>query len=223
MKNITKFLFSVACLVCLVGACQNQSNTQSSSETADSAHHGGIQAQPSAMTKVMDNMMADMHQLKMTGNLDVDFALMMKSHHQGAVEMAQVELSLGKDSQLKAMAQKIVDTQKSEINTLDAFINHHQNAPKTYNPADQNDPIQKTMVKSMNMMMDIPQHTESRSIDHQFADLMIPHHQSAIYMSEALINYGKDPKLIAMAKKMISDQSKEVDELKQWQQANQTR
>ena len=64
-----------------------------------------------AHKKMMDGMMA----MKSTGDPDKDFAMMMVPHHQGAIDMAEVELKYGKDPQLKKMAQDIIDAQKKEI------------------------------------------------------------------------------------------------------------
>jgi uncharacterized protein (DUF305 family) len=60
-------------------------------------------------------MMEDMMSMKSTGDPDKDFAMMMVPHHQGAIDMAEVELKYGKDPQLKKMAQEIIDAQKKEI------------------------------------------------------------------------------------------------------------
>ncbi len=74
----------------------------------------------------MKGMMKDnndkMSSLKMTGNADVDFAMMMRAHHQGAIGMAQVELRDGKDPQMKKMAKDIIDAQKKEIAQFDKFL-----------------------------------------------------------------------------------------------------
>ncbi|WP_431857546.1 CopM family metallochaperone [Azospirillum sp.] len=61
----------------------------------------------------------------MTGNADQDFARMMAAHHQGAVDMARVELQHGTDPDLKAMAQKIVDDQTQEIQKLQDWMKQH--------------------------------------------------------------------------------------------------
>ena len=45
-----------------------------------------------------------MTSMPMSGDPDVDFAMMMRIHHQGAIDMANAELSNGKDPQLKKMA-----------------------------------------------------------------------------------------------------------------------
>ena len=74
----------------------------------------------------MKGMMKDnndkMSAMKMTGNTDVDFAMMMRIHHLGAIDMAQAELRDGKDPQMKKMAKAIIAAQKKEIATFDRFL-----------------------------------------------------------------------------------------------------
>src|SRR3546814_4867352 len=70
---------------------------------------------------MMDEMMA----MQMTKDPDNDFAMMMKIHHLGAIDMANLELKNGNDEQLKAMAQTIIETQQAEITQLDAFLQVH--------------------------------------------------------------------------------------------------
>jgi uncharacterized protein (DUF305 family) len=67
--------------------------------------------------------------MKVTGDQDYDFASMMRHHHQMGLEMAQKELKNGKNDEMRQMAQKIVDAQKKEIATLDAWL--AKNKPNT--------------------------------------------------------------------------------------------
>ena len=62
----------------------------------------------------MQKMMAGMH-ADPTGNVDKDFVDMMVPHHQGAIDMAVLELRYGTSARLKALAQEIVVTQQQEI------------------------------------------------------------------------------------------------------------
>jgi uncharacterized protein (DUF305 family) len=71
-------------------------------------------------------MMEDMMAMKSTGNPDKDFAMMMIPHHQGAIDMAEVELKYGKDPTLEKMAQKIIDAQKKEISAFKKWEGAHQ-------------------------------------------------------------------------------------------------
>jgi hypothetical protein len=66
------------------------------------------------LTAANNKMMKDMD-VKLTGNADRDFVAMMMPHHQGAVDMAEVELKYGRDPQLKKLARDIVAAQRKEI------------------------------------------------------------------------------------------------------------
>src|SRR5688500_7640534 len=116
------------------------------------ADKSGEDANTSAMKGSMDRMMTEMHKVQMTGNIDVDFALMMKAHHQGAVEMAEVLLQSGQDPQIKEMAEKISDAQRSEIKDLNKFIEKHQDDEKNYDPAKKDAGFARVMNESMKVM-----------------------------------------------------------------------
>jgi uncharacterized protein (DUF305 family) len=63
-----------------------------------------------------------MSSMKMTGMPDVDFAMAMRVHHQGAIQMAEAELRDGKEPQMRVMAKDIIYAQKKEIAQLDMFL-----------------------------------------------------------------------------------------------------
>ena len=77
------------------------------------------------MQSTMMSGMEKMKQMRMTGDTDKDFAMMMKMHHQQALEMAKPEIDHGKSSELKAMARKIVKDQTKEIAQFDAWMKKH--------------------------------------------------------------------------------------------------
>ncbi len=72
-----------------------------------------------AMMKDMNDKMAS---VQMSGSADVDFAMMMRIHHLGAIDMAQAQLRDGKDAQMRKMAKDIISAQKNEIAQLDRFL-----------------------------------------------------------------------------------------------------
>jgi uncharacterized protein (DUF305 family) len=78
--------------------------------------HGG------EMKTMMKGMSDKMKGMTMTGDHDVDFAKMMRIHHEGAVDMAEMELKNGKDASMRKMAQEVIKVQKREIETIDRFL-----------------------------------------------------------------------------------------------------
>ena len=71
----------------------------------------------SLMMQAMEQMHRDMS-IVPSGNPDRDFAVMMISHHQGAVDMAKVELQFGKNPVLRRLAQGIIVEQLQEIEVM---------------------------------------------------------------------------------------------------------
>ncbi len=65
-------------------------------------------------SEAIARMHAAMH-VPFSGDADRDFARLMIPHHQGAIEMALVELRYGKDERLKRLAQEIIIEQQQEI------------------------------------------------------------------------------------------------------------
>ena len=70
------------------------------------------------MNEAMTLMDQAMKNAPMNGDPDHDFAAMMIPHHQGAIDMAKVELLYGKDPVLRRLAQEIIVTQEQEIMVL---------------------------------------------------------------------------------------------------------
>jgi hypothetical protein len=70
-----------------------------------------------AMSKMMSAMEA-----KPTGDIDRDFVAMMAPHHQGAIDMAVLELRYGKSEQLRRIAQEIIVSQMQEIAAMKLAI-----------------------------------------------------------------------------------------------------
>ena len=79
-----------------------------------------------ALMHGIDGMHAAMASVQPSGNPDVDFVRLMLPHHQGAVDMAKVELIYGTDPQLRRLAQEIVTDQESEIQLMHLWLNKRE-------------------------------------------------------------------------------------------------
>lgn len=93
---------------------------------AASAPGGGMNHGSEQMHDSMMGGMQKMQAMQPTGDTDKDFAMMMRVHHQQAVDMAKVEVQHGKTPELKAMAQKIIKDQQKEIAQLDNWLASHK-------------------------------------------------------------------------------------------------
>ncbi|UDL96270.1 DUF305 domain-containing protein [Lichenihabitans sp. PAMC28606] len=83
----------------------------------------GAQTSPAdkAFMASMQTMMKNMD-VKPTGKTDKDFVMMMMPHHQGAIDMAKVEVKYGKDPMLLKMAADIIKAQETEIGEMKAWL-----------------------------------------------------------------------------------------------------
>lgn len=154
-----------------------------------------MQSMQSGMTKMMS--------LKMTGDPDHDFAMMLKTHHQSAVEMADMEIKQGTNAQVKALASKIKATNQKEIRELDQFLSSHK--PQSASS--------KLGQNGMEMMHG-GKHAMNGKVDHDFASMMAQHHQQGVDMARMFLKEGKTSTMKTMANKVISQQTKEITELK---------
>ena len=85
---------------------------------------GGGSPADKAFARSMETMMKDMG-AKPTGHPDKDFVTMMIPHHQGAIDMAKVELQYGTDPALRSLATGIVKAQETEIAEMKAWLAKH--------------------------------------------------------------------------------------------------
>jgi hypothetical protein len=76
-----------------------------------------LQDNEAAMAKMMSDMAA-----RPSGDIDRDFAAMMIPHHQGAIDMAVLELRHGRNEHLRRIAQEIIVDQLQEIAAMKLAI-----------------------------------------------------------------------------------------------------
>ncbi|HEX5152815.1 MAG TPA: DUF305 domain-containing protein [Parafilimonas sp.] len=202
MKKIT-FVLGVVFAV-IFAACSKDDNN-------------GIVLQDHDQNRMMDSMhamMSRMQAMTMTMDPDIDFAEMMMMHHQGAINMAQVELSAGTNDSLKSFAQKVINDQQAEIMQLESIL-----STLTVDNMD---------MEFMQEQMDNMDKTEKAAdvqiitgdVDNDFATLMMIHHQAAIDDASGYLHHGSNIELKAIATNIVTAQTMEIQELADWLKAN---
>ena len=114
---------ATACLV-MSGAVHSADAPQQKEHehASPSSASGGSKALHDSMMKGMQHM----HTMKMTGNVDKDFALMMIHHHEQAIAMSQVQLNQGKSPEVRKKAQEIIDASEHDIAQLKKWMSSAQ-------------------------------------------------------------------------------------------------
>ena len=155
---------------------------------------------------------------------DRQFIDMMVPHHQGAVEMAKVAQQRAEHPEIKEMAAAVIRTQEAEINKMKAWR-------KSWFGSDQTPPMtEMPMVPGvgghggagakMNMAADVDKlRAAPAPFDKAFIEAMIPHHESAIEAAKAAATRAEKPEIKELARAIIADQQREIDQMKQWRQA----
>ena len=88
----------------------------------------------SEMSKVNARMHEGM-EIAASSDVDRDFMRMMIPHHQGAIDMALLQLKYGHDEKLKRLAQSIIVEQGQEIAYMRTLLGTPSGAASTIHPA----------------------------------------------------------------------------------------
>lgn len=177
-------------------------------------HHDSSAAQTedqklSQLVLIMHHMDGDMQNAEITGVPDVDFANLMRIHHQSAVEMADIENAQGKDEEVKSLAAQMKTAQQQEIAQFDSVL-----------AADVKQKASEKFAEEFRASlkgMDHSNYKKESSLDKEFLQLMIPHHQSAIEMAKAYLPYAQNAALKKTAQNIVSSQQQEIDTMKNMQ------
>lgn len=216
--------------VALIGCYPNSSeHIEQSQATSHSVHTSTVNAvteqgpvatsqateQPRYIMEYMQSMKAMTHQMDIASqwlNPDIAFVKGMVAHHQGAIEMANIHLKYGKDNQIRALAQHIIDTQQHEIN----FMNDWLNQPKHHKAALDSTGASMHHSGTMHAHDDMKQALLVHDADIAFVKSMIIHHQGAIDMAQMELKTGEDKQLQQLAKRIIATQQQEIAQMQAW-------
>jgi uncharacterized protein (DUF305 family) len=155
----------------------------------------------------MDTVLRKISTTKMTGDFDIDYAIAMIDHHQGAVAMSDYEVNNGKDEKVKDIAKRMMKSENEEITKLKAFLKSYRLSGLKQG--------QGVITKSATDMMDkLNAKSLAGDTDRDYAALMIEHHQFGLDMGDKLQTQGVSADLKKMAKDQKAALTKDIRDLK---------
>lgn len=211
MNKVTTLLASTL-LMTLVAGCSaggspgSRPSTNPSATSGSQATTAATSAPALAMPTATGGAMAGMDHGGMSAPFDAMFIDGMIMHHQGAIEMAKEAQTKATKPEIKTLAAAIIKAQEAEIKQMKAWRQEWY--------ADLKD--------TGGMQMDMGAMTVkdgAEPYDVRFIAAMIPHHESAITMSQQALQRSEHAELKTLAGDIIKAQTSEIAQMKQWYEA----
>ncbi|MBA2560153.1 MAG: DUF305 domain-containing protein [Propionibacteriales bacterium] len=150
---------------------------------------------------------------------DVTFAQSMIPHHQQAVQMAQLAQTHASSTDVKELADKIEAAQGPEIETMTGWLEAWgEDVPSGSAMGggmghDMGDGEMAGMMTGQDMK-ELDGAT-GKAFDEMFLAMMTRHHEGAIAVAETEQSDGENAEALALAKKIVADQTSEITEMEQ--------
>ena len=150
---------------------------------------------------------------------EAGFTRDMMVHHEQAVEMAGIAQSRTEDEEIRSLATDIMLTQQGQIGNMQGWM-------EVWNlPITGSEPRMGWMGHSMEPGERMPGMASQEAVnelatlppeeaDIRFLELMIPHHEAAIPMSEAIMHTDR-PEVSRLAEAIAASQELEIDAMQQ--------
>jgi uncharacterized protein (DUF305 family) len=149
---------------------------------------------------------------------EAGFARDMIVHHAQAVEMAEIVRDRTEDQQIENLATDIVLTQQGQIGQMQGWLSVWGLSQGRPGPAMEwmGHPTRGPMpgmasAEEINVLREAP----PEETDEQFLRLMIPHHQAAVPMAEAVIEQTDDEEVARFAETVDESQTIEIELMQQ--------
>jgi uncharacterized protein (DUF305 family) len=139
---------------------------------------------------------------------DLQFIDQMTMHHEGAIMSSEHMIGDSERPELRELAQKIEESQSEQIKQMQDFRD------KWYPDAEQTSGMPAGEMEEMMGGDAMEQMMGGDTTDEMFLEMMIPHHQMAVDMSEQALNQADHPELKELARKIIDEQSAEIELMK---------
>lgn len=161
-----------------------------------------------ARTSPFQKCVAAGRRLVRHGNgIDLAYVEGMISHHVSAIEMAEFAVPRAQTPFLQALLPNIISSQKAEVARMRGMAALMRAAGIK--------PVSLDLTEAeMGMNHDVSHLLNADPFDVVFVDMMIPHHQGAITMSQVVFTRGASRPVRQLAEQITTDQAREIQEMR---------
>lgn len=146
------------------------------------------------------------------------FLQSMVPHHQSAVDMAEVAETEAQTEFVKSLASEITRTQTEEIGQMRQIHERLFDAPLEPDMGAHSALGLSAQEAGMNHMDGASMIRGKKPFDRAFVDEMVPHHEGATRMAEAVLAETDDRQLRTLAEGIIAAQKKEIAEMQRFRE-----
>jgi uncharacterized protein (DUF305 family) len=147
---------------------------------------------------------------------DLQFIDTMIAHHRGAIDIARLAKTKAAHAELKAMVEQMAQDQEREIKQMmdwrARWFKGQAHARNMDLPGmrDSMKDMDKEQMKKVN----------GKEFDLMFLDMIIPHHQGAVVMSQDAVQKAEHQEIKQLTTRIIEQQQREIDQMKKWKTAS---
>jgi len=135
----------------------------------------------------------------------------MTHHHRSGVEMAELAQAKAKHPEVKELGEKIAKMQEQEIEEMTGWLKAWYDEEAEPHFKDEKSE------KEMKMELEKLRAAEGDEFDRLFLKSMSKHHRDGMATAKLVSEKSKRAELVAAAKKMVSDQAREIEQMVAWQ------
>lgn len=157
---------------------------------------------------ILEEMICSMTHAGLCDSISHNFIVQMIPHHKAAIQMSENILKYTTNIEIEQIAAHIITEQTKSISNMERILSccsRKTNSEKElYTYQKEVDKVFQTMFRCM-------QNTEAvNSIDCNFLQEMIPHHEGAVAFSETALQYCICPELAPILKSIIHSQKEGI-------------
>jgi uncharacterized protein (DUF305 family) len=154
--------------------------------------------------------------------VDLRFIDAMVLHHEGAVLMAEEALEKTNRSEIRVLAEAIIEAQAVEIAQMRAWRTAwypEAGAEPVMFHAEMNHEMAMSEDMRSAMMMAGDLGAADDTFDLRFLNAMIPHHEGALVMAQEILEKSDRPEVRELAEAILETQEVEINQMQEWKQS----